>query len=681
MTVSSSPHNVGPIVNSIGAQDRVMNSPGRQECWREWLISASLVFIIFFSPLVDGGTTQFPVLLIRLVLIGAASLWLIQQMRGGSIWILKNSIILPVMLFLIWAGLSLFRSPYKSASSQWFLSLLSYAILLLLAVKYTQTQRHKRGIVALLLGMGVMEGVLGIVQYVWLGETRAKGTFFNPNFFAAYEGSILLLSLGLAVCLPRHEEPPYLSILLWMSVTLAGAAFVLAQSRGALAALVVVLCILGVLRFGKVAVAVLLACIVFGAIVPNPLRERISEASSQDPYAYTRLDIWKNSLERFAEHPLGIGLGMYKYGSFQDRFPTGDHIIRYKKRAESAHNEYLQMGVELGVVGLVIFLAGVGIWLREAWLTWQIRRESSEEGLIIGLIGVVLMLLVHAGGDSVFHEPALLVVLVVAAAILHNMYGEIHPTLLQWKQVPIAYNRARVGLVLAGGLALTVLCVQPAAGWYVHELGKHEAGQGRIDKALERYIQATAIDPGATGYHDSVSRTAMQLYERSNDPKWLMVASEEESLARDLNRLDGRFPYRLGTIYSLMAKQPEFGKQRAELLNNALMAYAEAIQADPYTPFSYYELAKLLLIQGQRDKALALLRTAMDYEPNYLPARALLAETSLNAGLPGDYEQELAVIKTISAQYRYQVRDDIERQFVDVDLHPLGHAIAMESRK
>lgn len=664
-------------MNSIGHHHRLTLSSISRDCWGEWSTSAALSFLIVFSPLIDGGTTQLPVLTIRLILIASGCIWAIQQMRGGAFWVLQNSISPPVVLFLAWAALSLVWSPYKNASSHWLLSLLSYGILLVLVSQYAQTRKGRWLIVASLIGMGVIEGVLGIVQYVWLGEARAKGTFFNPNFYASYEGAILILSLSLTVG-KSPSENLRLSSILWAGIALVtGTAFVMAQSRGALVALLVVMCLLGVFRFGKVAVAALLACLILGAIIPNPLRERISEASSQDPYAYTRLDIWKNSLERFAEHPLGIGLGMYKYGSFQDRFPTGDHIVRYKKRAESAHNEYLQMGVELGVVGLLIFLSGMGVLLREVWLTWRMQRGSSDEGLILGLLGVVLLLVVHAGGDSVFHEPALLVVLILAGGVLHNLFRESYQNTLRWVQVPFPYGRMRVGLVLACALALAVLCVQPAAAWYVHELGRYEAGRGQFSSALERYIEAARIDPGTTGYHDSVARTALLLFEESKDAKWLEMAREEESIARDLNRLDGRFPYRLGTIYALMAKQAVFEQRRVELLNKAASAYAEAIQADPYTPFSYYELAQLLLMQGRRDEALELLKTAKNYEPNYLPGRALLAEESLRAGLPGDYQREFLEIKAIAARFEGQARDGTERQFVDVDLYPLGHAIGV----
>ena len=191
-----------------------------------------------------------------------------------------------------------------------------------------------------------------------------------------------------------------------------------AQSRGALLALVIAMAFIGCYRFGKVALLILIVSLVAGAVIPNPLKQRMIDVATQDPYAFSRVDIWKNSVERIVDRPLGIGLGMYKYSSFQYRFPIESSIVRYVKRAESAHNEYLQMAVELGVGGLAIFLFGIGIWGMEVKAALRNELESWERGLITGLTGAVLGILAHSMVDSVFHEPALVILLIVCGGVV-----------------------------------------------------------------------------------------------------------------------------------------------------------------------------------------------------------------------------------------------------------------------
>ena len=75
-----------------------------------------------------------------------------------------------------------------------------------------------------------------------------------------------------------------------------------------------------------------------------------------------------------------------------------------------------------------------------------------------------------------------------------------------------------------------------------------------------------------------------------------------------------------------------------------------------------------------------LLTTATAHEPNFLPGRALLAELSLKLGIPGDYAREVANITAIRSRYADQIRDDVERQFIDVDLYPLSRVIALGAK-
>ena len=56
-------------------------------------------------------------------------------------------------------------------------------------------------------GIGVFEGLWGSIQYLWMGEARARGTFFNPNFFSAYESAVVVLSLGVLLFTKRNTLP------------------------------------------------------------------------------------------------------------------------------------------------------------------------------------------------------------------------------------------------------------------------------------------------------------------------------------------------------------------------------------------------------------------------------------------------------------------------------------------
>ena len=345
--------------------------------------------LLIFSPLIEGGTTHGPVLIIRLLLLCVVTSWTVYQMMAGSMVLAWSRLSYILALFLGWAGLSIWWAPYKNPSVQWVISLLMYAVLFGVVLQGVRTNRQVRQVVMVLVGMGLCEGLLGIAQYVWLGEARAKGTFFNPNFFATYEVAVLSIVLGLLSVMRWSEMKTRQGIILLIAATIMFCAFIVAQSRGVLVALIIAVTFIGCYRFGKMALVLLIVCLAAGIAIPNPLKQRMADVGAQDPYAFSRVDIWKNSIERIGDQPLGIGLGMYKYASFQYRFPIESNIARYGKRAESAHGEYLQMAVELGIGGLLIFLVGIGVWGWEAKEVLCSELEPYERGLATGLVGAL----------------------------------------------------------------------------------------------------------------------------------------------------------------------------------------------------------------------------------------------------------------------------------------------------
>jgi tetratricopeptide (TPR) repeat protein len=639
------------------------------------IVAMLLGGLIVFIPLIDGGTTHLPVLIMRLTILGSVLAWTIHQMRHGTI-VLNRSRIMPILvIFLLWAAVSVLWAPYKNAGVQWFISLLFYAALFGLVWQGIRTSQEARHVLMVFVAMGFCEGVLGIAQYVWLGEARAKGTFFNPNFFATYQVAVLSLVFGLLCYCRTNEMATWQRVALWSTAFVSFGAFLMAQSRGALVALCIATIFISWYRFGNKAFVILTLCLLVGVVVPSPLKQRMTDVPKHDPYAFSRAEIWKNSVERILDHPWGIGLAMYKYASFRYRFPIEHNIVQYGKRAESAHNEYLQMAVELGVAGIAIFLVGIGVWMWEAMAVLRGTLKPWERGFVVGAIGVVFTILAHSAVDSVFHEPALVVILIVFGSLVLGFRSTDRPLIAQ-RSIPCSSHPMRHVLILFCGLSLVVLIVQPAAGWYAFSRGETHAKAGQQDLALQWFERASQIDPGTTGYHDAVARASIQHFQQSGDPQWLLRAVEEERLAIELNPLDGRFPYRLGTILDLFAQQKMSSEQQAFLLQQAVDAYNQAVHADPYSPLNYMGLANILLPLGRVDEAKARLKQAIAYEPNFLPARVRLAELSLKDRDFTAAQSEFNSIVATKNKYKWWVLSELEHEFLDVDPSPLRKALS-----
>jgi O-antigen ligase len=180
------------------------------------------------------------------------------------------------------------------------------------------------------------------------GRFTAQG--FNPNEI----GFLLVLALPIAWQLSLKHQSTLIKWLNRAYLPLGTVAILLTGSRSSLIGAVMALCIvpltLGRLTFGmKFGVLVIITTTLIGGalVVPQKTMDRLGTTTDEitSGTLNERRVIWKAGLELFLRHPIG-GVGA---GGFQ---PGVKQYLGYKK---TAHNTYISVLVEEGVVGFIIF--------------------------------------------------------------------------------------------------------------------------------------------------------------------------------------------------------------------------------------------------------------------------------------------------------------------------------------
>ncbi|MDO9555100.1 MAG: O-antigen ligase family protein, partial [Atribacterota bacterium] len=145
-----------------------------------------------------------------------------------------------------------------------------------------------------------------------------------------------------------------------------------------------------------------------------------------------RFLIWLSSLETIRQSPiLGKGIGTYGIN-----YPLSQGIVlekeRYKKyipytnKSINAHNDYLHIGGEIGIIGLAAFLWIIFAFYKNT-LNGLLRSQNRERiFLLIGFIGGVTVLLVHALVSFPFHviQNGMLFWLILGLSIIVVNRGE-----------------------------------------------------------------------------------------------------------------------------------------------------------------------------------------------------------------------------------------------------------------
>jgi len=98
-----------------------------------------------------------------------------------------------------------------------------------------------------------------------------------------------------------------------------------------------------------------------------------------------RADNWQGALDVIASHPiLGVGSGNYAEAAMDYSESVQQHSQSKAEVAGATHNVALGVASELGLVGLILFLAVVFFAFKTAW---QIApRSDLGTGIFLGLI-------------------------------------------------------------------------------------------------------------------------------------------------------------------------------------------------------------------------------------------------------------------------------------------------------
>lgn len=628
--------------------------------------------LLLFSPLLEGGTTHQAAMVIRLLILSLAGLWLVALLRGGAILSPRMAVGPVVVAYLGLAALSVAGSAYPNQSRQWLLVLLGYGALLYLLRLALGTWPRLRSLVLVLAVAGAAEAGLALFQRA-AGVPRPAGTFFNPNFLAGYLAIVACVALG-HLCYARWLVAGGWSALARLAapallLILTLAALVGTGSRGGALALTAGAALVLLLRFGRAGLAAAALVLAVGALVPNPVRDRVVVEHRTNPEAYTRWALWKASLTEMREHPLGIGLGLYQYAYPRYAVPVEGEVARYGRTAGTAHNEYLQMGVELGPAGLLLFGWGVLLVAGDARASWRARLRRNERGLLAGLLGGATAALTHAAVDSTLHEPAIAIALTLCVAAILAI-GGLRRGALPARVVPV---RSRVAWGVVGVVALalaTVEVVRIGAGWAAYEDGLRASGRQDLPAAIAHFERAASWDPGKALYRSALGGAAYQLYERTGRPDAAEAAVAALETAVALNPLDGRLPALLGRVQAALAARA--GNHGSARLRAALAAYGRAAEIEPFAPHYAFELGRLRAALGEGAAAEAAVRRAVEIEPNFLPAREWLAWRYLNSGRLAAASREYREIVARQRRFADRMKTPLEERFLSANAVALG---------
>jgi putative inorganic carbon (HCO3(-)) transporter len=317
------------------------------------------------------------------------------------------------------------------------------------------SRKQGKAVVACFLLAAVAQAGLGAYQFftqsgpeffVLRGRyLRAYGTFEQPNPYAGYLGLVAPLALAFGLVLLDRLVPtprgaarhgialpsPFYSLkgqwLNWLalvSFVAVAAAIGMSWSRGAWLGFAASFVVVNLIRSRRGAIALAVAVLVAAtagllggsSLFPASVVERLTsflpfvgvqdvralEITDQNYASVERLAHWQSALDMWADRPwVGVGFGNYEAAYPQYALPKWSLALGH------AHNYYLNIAAEAGLIGLLSYLA---LWGTAFWQTLRSFRKATDpfvKTLALGALGMLVHVSVHNVVDNLW---------------VHNMY-------------------------------------------------------------------------------------------------------------------------------------------------------------------------------------------------------------------------------------------------------------------
>lgn len=388
-------------------------------------IELSLNVLIFILPFRHTASIRsfcilFPVLL-----------WIVKMVIKRKLLFSRTSLDLPIAAFFLWGLISLLTATnLRYSINEIRGEMATYFLLFYLVINNLRDEEKIKDLIkTLTLGVFTMS-FYGIIEFLQR-ENRSLTEMVKINSLTVDLGVYLILAVPVVFILYGLSNSIKEKFFMSIVDLIALFALYLTHNRAAWVAFIAqVILLTGIKKKWKTLLAAIFMIIILMVIaifspvkdvlihevpVPSPKGEMVGRET-----ALSRIVIWKEGIGKIREHPLtGIGYGKE---SFKKAFPDNP-IMLEDKGLWHTHNIFMEIALEIGIPGLIIFL-----WLLYS-LTKTIIKGMKTTGfrkvLMTSLLIVLIGFLIRNQFDYIYiDDTALMFWLLMGMGMAMTLKGQ-----------------------------------------------------------------------------------------------------------------------------------------------------------------------------------------------------------------------------------------------------------------
>lgn len=352
------------------------------------IVSLHMFLLLLFFENALGPTEGItPMKALGLVILAG---WLINIMMERRIGVSRGPLLFAMLGFVGWTGVCVLSAVNQDTG---LLQFASYLQLILSAIMFNSAIRSRgqlRGILIAFLVWTVLASIVAVIMY-YAGTTKvAVGFIGNRNTLGLYINMAVVIALLL---FPTSSRLGQIGLALSLPILLLGLALTLSRT-GLLVMLGTMMVVWyrlarhqGVLILLGSAVS-LLGLVFF---LPGVFWQRVDTIvpaieRREDTWGL-RVRIWQVGVRMIQDYPI-MGVGPGNFIPVSQRYSRGQ-LLGF---GLTAHNAYIYVGAEMGLVGLGCFIAMLVLGLSNARRAFHRARDDGDLELTLSAVAVELMI-------------------------------------------------------------------------------------------------------------------------------------------------------------------------------------------------------------------------------------------------------------------------------------------------
>ena len=307
--------------------------------------------------------------------------------------------------------------------------------------------------------------------------------------------------------------------------------------------------------------------------IPESIRNRFSSIDVEGNSTQARIAFYKDATKIIKEYPL-FGTGGGGWVTLYQKYQS------YMYSTTQAHNYFMQMWIEIGFIGLALFIGFILAITYYIYKRYKKEDSDNKNTLMISIYIATIAILIHAFMDFDLSLSAITIVLWALIGILSS-----------YIEVEISFNNKLIKpltILMTLVLIITSSTMIMARSYAQKAIEANE--ENNLEAIIEYFEKASKFDPYKPEYKNDLAQTYKVKYKSTRDKEDIERAIKLIDRVSELTQYSSRFRALNTSFYMSIGqvdKALEFIDESVELQPMRIENYLQ--KSDAYlTVFKYY---------------------------------------------------------------------------------------------